>query len=137
MAMWLGSFLSAILIFAFAIHTPAQKNDDEVISVDSSIVVMNASVTDAAGKAVTSLNSKLFHVFEDGQEQEIKSFEAEDTPFAAVILLDTSGSMEDRVTLARGAAIQFLDGLRNEDFAAIYNFDSKVEMVQDFQIHGQ
>ena len=129
---WLGSFPSAILIFAFAIHTPAQKNDDEVISVDSSIVVMNASVTDTAGKAVTNLNSKLFHVFEDGQEQEIKSFEAEDTPFAAVILLDTSGSMEDRVTLARGAAIQFLDGLRNEDFAAIYNFDSKVEMVQDF-----
>ena len=132
MARWLGSFLPAILLFAFAIYTPAQKNDDEVISVDSSIVVMNAAVTDAAGKAVTSLNSKLFHVFEDGQEQEIKSFEAENTPFAAVILLDTSGSMEDRVTLARGAAIQFLDGLRNEDFAAIYNFDSKVEMVQDF-----
>jgi Ca-activated chloride channel family protein len=75
---------------------------------------------------------KHFRVLEDGVEQEIKSFEAQETPFAAIILLDTSGSMEERVTLARAAAIQFLAGLRGEDFVAIYNFDSKVELVQDF-----
>ena len=109
----------------------AQK-DDDVISVDSSIVVMNATITDASGKAVSGLTQKQFRVFEDGVEHEIVTFETEETPFAAVILLDTSGSMEQRVSLARAAAIQFLDGLRSGDSTAIYNFDSKVEMVQDF-----
>jgi hypothetical protein len=27
---------------------------------------------------------------------------------------------------------QFLDGLRDEDVAAVYRFDSKVERIQDF-----
>ncbi len=34
--------------------------------------------------------------------------------------------------MARSAAINFLDGLRSNDVAAIYNFDSKVSLVQDF-----
>ncbi|HQZ95163.1 MAG TPA: VWA domain-containing protein [Pyrinomonadaceae bacterium] len=123
--------LAILSILIFHVTSDAQ-NDDEVISVDSSIVVMNATITDASGKAVEGLNRKLFKVFEDGVEQEIVMFASEETPFAAVILLDTSGSMEQRVTLARSAAIQFLSGLRRDDNAAIYNFDSKVKLVQDF-----
>src|SRR5574341_1309782 len=57
---------------------------------------------------------------------------AEETPFAAAILLDTSGSMETRLTLGRSAAIRFLDGLRDEDVAAVYSFDTKVEQWGDF-----
>ena len=121
-----------LITFFFQLNSPAQTDDDEVITVDSSIVVMNASITDAAGKAVGGLTQKNFKVFEDGVEQAIRSFDAEETPFAAVILLDTSGSMESRVTLARSAAIQFLGGLRPNDVAAIYNFDAKVQMVQEF-----
>jgi Ca-activated chloride channel family protein len=49
-----------------------------------------------------------------------------------VVLLDTSGSMESRLTLARSAAIRFLDRLRDEDVAAVYKFDSKVEQIQEF-----
>src|SRR5436189_5339943 len=96
----IGLVFLVILQFGFPIYSNGQNKDEDVISVDSAIVVMNAAVTDASGKAVRGLSAKLFHIFEDGQEQEIKSFEAEETPFAAVILLDTSGSMEQRVTLA-------------------------------------
>ncbi len=124
---------SILLATSFLIsNLNAQTDDDEIISVDSSIVVLNATITDASGKAVGGLGQKYFHVFEDGKEQTIVSFQAEETPFAAIILLDTSGSMEERVSLARSAAIQFLDGLRIDDAAAIYNFDSKVRKVQDF-----
>src|SRR5258708_3371572 len=134
----LRSFLKAsinlvfpiFVISLFTLNTIAQN--DDVISVDSSIVVVNAAVTDTSGKAVGGLNLKQFHVFEDGTEQSIQSFEAEETPFAAVILLDTSGSMEERVALARAAAIQFINGLRANDVASIYNFDSKVDLIQDF-----
>lgn len=108
------------------------QDDDEIIRVDSSIVILNATVTDARGKPVFGLKQNHFQVFEDGKEQKIEFFETEETPFAAVILIDTSGSMEERVSLARSAAIRFLEGLRFDDVTAIYNFDSKVSLVQDF-----
>src|SRR3954452_17432374 len=112
-----------ILFLAVSLNSFAQVNDDSLIDIDTSIVVLNASITDASGKAAGGLNRKLFHIFEDGVEQTIESFQAEETPFAAVILLDTSGSMEERVTLARSAAIRLLDKLRTQDNAAIYNFN--------------
>ncbi|MGI8469886.1 MAG: VWA domain-containing protein [Pyrinomonadaceae bacterium] len=120
---------SSILFFSFNILA---QRDDEIIKVDSSLVVLNATVTDTSGKPVFGLKNNQFTIFEDGKPQEISLFETESAPFAAVILIDTSGSMEERVNLARSAAIRFLDGLRADDSAAIYNFDSKISLVQDF-----
>jgi Ca-activated chloride channel homolog len=123
-------FCLASILVALPQYSWAQ--DDEELRVDSSIVVLNASIKDANGRHVSGLKQAQFKVFEDGVEQNIEIFSAEETPFAAVILLDTSGSMEERVSLARSAAIRFLDGLRPADNAAIFRFDSKVELVQDF-----
>jgi Ca-activated chloride channel homolog len=111
----------------------SSEDQDDVIKVSTDLVVVNVTVLDRAGKFVPRLKRTDFHLFEDGTEQKISSFSAEETPFAAAILLDTSGSMETRLTLGRGAAIRFLDGLRDEDVAAVYNFDAKVEQIQDFQ----
>lgn len=127
--------LRAFPAFVVLILTPfssAFAQDDDIISVDSSIVVVNAAITDPSGKAVVGLDQRLFHIFENGVEQKVASFGAESTPFAAVILIDTSGSMGQNVSLARSAGLRFLDGLRGDDFVAVYNFDSRVEMVQDF-----
>lgn len=121
-------FLSVILFHGFLFA----QDDDEPIKVESSLVVVNATITDAKGKPVAGLKQNQFQIFEDGKEQKIEFFAAEKTPFAAVILLDSSGSMEQRVSLARSAAIQFLDRLRMDDVTAIYNFDSKISLVQDF-----
>jgi Ca-activated chloride channel family protein len=74
-------------------------------------------------------------IFEDGKQipaEQIASFSLHDSPFASVVLLDTSGSMENRLSLARSAAIRFLDRLRADDVAAVYKFDFKVERVQEF-----
>jgi Ca-activated chloride channel family protein len=106
--------------------------DEEVFKVDSSLIVVNATITDANGKPAAGLQKDRFSIFEDGVQQKIEFFSAEETPFAAVILLDTSGSMEERVSMARAAAIRFLAGIRDSDVAAIYRFDSKVVLVQDF-----
>jgi Ca-activated chloride channel homolog len=123
--------LAVLLICIFTSFAFAQ-NDDEIIKVDSSLVVLNATITDANNKAVTNLKQNHFKIFEDGVEQEISLFEAQETPFAAVVLLDTSGSMENRISLARASAINFLNGLRGEDNVAIYSFDSKINLIQDF-----
>src|SRR6267154_3368303 len=108
------------------------KQDDDVVRVNTDLVVLNATVIDKDGKFISGLKRSDFKVFEDGAEQQVAGFTAEETPFAAAILLDTSGSMETRLTLGRSAAIRFLDGLRDEDVAAVYNFDVKVEQMQDF-----
>jgi Ca-activated chloride channel family protein len=110
----------------------AQDQDVDVVRVNTDLVVLNATVIDKNGKFVSGLKRSDFKVFEDGSEQQLAGFTAEETPFAAAILLDTSGSMETRLTLGRSAAIRFLDGLRDEDVAAVYNFDIKVEQMQDF-----
>jgi Ca-activated chloride channel family protein len=111
----------------------AQKDDDEeVVRVNSDLVVLNVTVTDGQGLYVHKLSRPDFKIFEDGREQRITLFSVEETPFAAAILLDTSGSMETRLTLARAAAIRFLEGLREEDVASVYHFGSDVEQLQDF-----
>lgn len=108
------------------------RAQDDIIKVDSSLVVLNAAVLGADGNSVEGLRRDQFHIFEDGAEQPITLFQTEETPFAAVILLDTSGSMETRISLARSAAIKFLEGLRPGDATAIYTFDSKLDQLQDF-----
>ncbi len=108
------------------------QDTGSVIKVDSATVVLNATILDAQGKFVSGLRQDQFSVLENGRAQVISYFSAADTPFAAAILIDTSGSMESRLSMARSAAINFLDGLRSEDSAAVYRFASTVELVQDF-----
>lgn len=125
--------MALLFILFFSLVTVAQ--DDDVVRVNSDLVVLNVTVTDKAGQYVKSLKKSDFKVFEDGVEidpKTIQSFSLQESPYAAVVLLDSSGSMEDRFTIARSAAIRFLDGLRPEDVAAVYKFDSKVERVQEF-----
>jgi Ca-activated chloride channel homolog len=122
---------AALLFLGGGVSVFAQS-DDEPIKIDSSLVVLNATVLDEKGLPVVGLRQKSFHVLEDGVEQKLQFFESEETPFAAVILIDSSGSMEERMMMARSAAITFLGGLREDDMAAIYNFDSNVKLIQDF-----
>lgn len=123
--------LFALILCVFFVSANFAQVEDS-IKVESSLVVLNATVTDLKGNAVGNLSQTQFKIFEDGREQKIDFFEAQKTPFAAVILIDTSGSMETRISMARAAAINFLDGLRADDVTAIFNFDTKVMPVQDF-----
>lgn len=125
------SLLACLVLCPVAAHAQ-QEDEDEVVRVNSDLVVLNVTVTDAQGLYVHKLSRPDFKIFEDGREQRLTLFSVEETPFAAAILLDTSGSMETRLTLARAAAIRFLEGLREEDVASVYNFDSTVEQLQDF-----
>ena len=124
-----------LVILCLCALTVVAQDDDDVIRVDTDLVVLNVTVTDKAGQYVKGLKKSDFKIFENGVEVQpnlIASFSIQESPYAAVVLLDSSGSMEARFSLARSAAIRFLDGLRPEDVAAVYRFDSKVERVQEF-----
>ena len=128
--------LALLVIATFASPTTLRsKQDDDVIRTNTELVVLNVTVTDKGGQYVPGLRLSDFTIFEDGKQvpiEVISSFSVYESPFASVVLLDTSGSMESRLSLARSAAIRFLDRLRDEDVAAVYKFDSKVEQVQEF-----
>jgi Ca-activated chloride channel homolog len=124
--------LLAILIVSTSVVV---AQDDDVVRTNTDLVVLNLTVTDKSGQYAKGLKLSDFKIFEDGVEVKqdaIKNFSLQEAPYAAVVLLDSSGSMEERFTIARSAAIRFLDGLRPEDVAAVYRFDSKVERVQEF-----
>jgi len=96
--------------------------EDDVVRVNTDLVVLNLTVTDKSGQYVKGLKGSDFKVYENGVEVQpnmIASFSVQEAPYAAVVLLDRSGSMEARFSLARSAAIRFLDGLRPEDVAAV------------------
>lgn len=126
------SLLTMLIVSAVAV---VAQDDDDVVRTDTDLVVLNLTVTDKSGQYVKGLKLSDFKIYEDGVEVKkelIASFSLQEAPYAAVVLLDSSGSMEERFTIARSAAIRFLDGLRPEDVAAVYRFDSKVERVQEF-----
>src|SRR5688500_4504119 len=125
-------FLLAIMLVSASLAT---AQDDDVVRTNTDLVVLNVTVTDKAGQYVKGLKRSDFKLLIDGVEVDptaIPGFSFQEAPYAAVLLLDSSGSMETRFSLARSAAIRFLDGLRPEDVTAVYRFDSKVERVQDF-----
>ncbi len=127
------------LVIVISILTSANsvqaQQDDDVVRITSDLVVLNVTVTDHAGQYVPGLLRTDFKIFEDGKEVPLSSFagfSVQETPFASVVLLDSSGSMESRLSLARSAAIRFLDELRDEDVAAVYKFDTRIEQLRDF-----
>src|SRR5215207_8033121 len=101
-------FILAVLWFNVAVVV---AQDDDVVRVNTDLVVLNVTVTDKAGQYVRALQASDFKVFEDGSQVDprmIVGFALQQSPYASVVLIDSSGSMEQRLALARSAAIRFL-----------------------------
>ena len=64
--------------------------------------------------------------------QEITFFSRRQLPIALALLIDTSASMDERMTTAQEAAIGFARRLRPEDLAEVIDFDSRVDILQSF-----
>jgi VWFA-related protein len=94
-------------------------------------VVMWVSATDKQGNFVTDLDREDFKIYEDGTEQKILDFYREDRPITMGILLDSSGSMDEKLDEVHEAARSFVDTLRPEDRAMVIDFDDKVFLVED------
>ena len=94
-------------------------------------VVLWVSATDKQDNLVTDLQREDFQIFEDGAEQQILDFYREDRPITMGILLDSSGSMHEKLKEVHKAAASFVDTLRPEDRAMLIDFDDKVFLVED------
>jgi Ca-activated chloride channel homolog len=106
---------------------------DDVISLETNLIVVNVTVTDTLENYVSGLKIDDFKILEDTNPQRILDLTVEEAPFAVAILLDASGSMGNKLSLARAACGNFLSGLRDGDMAAVYSFSGfKVKTLQDF-----
>ena len=106
-------------------QTPAFRAGVDVVS-------LNVTVTDRDQRFVTDLEQGDFVVFEDGVQQEVAFFTRTQLPIALALLIDTSASMDERMSTAQEAAIGFSQRLRPEDLAEIIDFDSRADVLQDF-----
>lgn len=100
------------------------------------VVSLNVTVTTSDQQFVTDLQQDDFLVFEDGVKQEVSFFTHSQLPIALALLLDTSASMEDKMSTAQEAAVGFARRLRSEDVAQVIDFDSRVNILQTFTNDG-
>jgi Ca-activated chloride channel family protein len=108
------------------------SEQEDVVTLRADLVVVNVTVTDAAGQYAHGLKQADFALLEDDAAQTINSFSSEESPFAAALLIDMSGSMEYKFGQVRGAAAAFVDRIRDDDQVAVYGFNNKVRQIQDF-----
>ncbi|HLG14078.1 MAG TPA: VWA domain-containing protein [Blastocatellia bacterium] len=110
----------------------AEQKVDEPVRLHSDLVVLSVSVLNATGEYARGLAARDFTVLEDGAQQSLNSFSAEEAPFAAAILVDMSVSMERKFGLVRAAAASFIEHIRDNDQVAVFGFNDKIRLFQDF-----
>ena len=71
-------------------------------------VPIYATVLDGQRRLVTDLQREDFEVYDNGKLQTLTNFVSETTPFTAVVMLDTSGSMTLNLDFVKMAAEEFL-----------------------------
>jgi Ca-activated chloride channel family protein len=98
----------------------------------SGLARVQARVTDRNGRAVSGLTAKDFTVTEDGAERAVREVRPATAPFNLVLLLDVSGSVEERIDFIRKAALNFLNTASPQDRIAIVSFRDDVQLVSDF-----
>jgi VWFA-related protein len=108
-----------------------------VSSVAPQLLRFNASVMDRNGRAIGGLSESDFNVFENGIERKVTNVTPANEPFNLVLLLDVSGSVEERIDFIRKAARDFLKTANAQDRIAIISFRDDIQIISDFSTDRQ
>lgn len=117
--------------------SPPPKREQEitpgdVISVETTEVMLPVSVRDTNGKLVTALTRDDFRVFEDNREQPLRDLALRQVPVDAVLMIDASSSAARNLDDFRRAAEGFAARLGPEDRISLIKFDDSVQLLQDW-----
>jgi len=133
------NFIVIAILLCLSAFSQIGYAQDDVIRVDTELVIVPATVLDREGRYVTNLRKEDFQIFENGVEQEITIFEPIEKPFTILFLLDTSGSMNNKMAHLARAANAFVNQLRPNDQIIVALFDdwvdvlSEVKSIKDFR----
>ena len=103
-----------------------------VSSVAPQLMRFNASVTDRNGRAIGGMRETDFTVWENGIERRVTNVAPANEPFNLVLLLDVSGSVEERMDFIRKAARDFLRTTSPQDRISIISFRDDIQVISDF-----
>jgi Ca-activated chloride channel family protein len=108
-----------------------------VIRKSVDLVLVPVTVTDPMQRLVTGLTQDNFQVFENKQQQEIKHFSSEDAPVSLGIIVDTSGSMANKMDRVREAVKEFCDSANPQDEFFVITFSDEPHLVHSFSNSAQ
>jgi Ca-activated chloride channel family protein len=125
---------AALLLFCAAAIAVAQE---PVFKVDVRLVRLLATVKNAAGDLVGSLEARDFTVKDNGVAQEIAVFEHQTTqPLSITLLIDTSASTGKDLKYETASVNKFLNALVREgnpsDSVSLYAFSYDVTLLHSF-----
>jgi VWFA-related protein len=137
-------FLTAIICLAGGMSSAQQTppvDSGTVIRSETRVVLVDAVVTDKKGAYVRDLKQKDFKVYEDGKEQQIKSFAFEADPNSPlstqprylILLFDNSTVPPAEQHYARDAAAKFIDANAAPNrMMAVVNYGGSMVIAQNF-----
>jgi len=111
------------------------QDSDEVVKVETNLTNLFFTAADKNRRFISSLKAEDIRVLEDGQPQEIFTFQQNiDLPLSIAILIDTSRSEERTLPDEKIAARAFLEDVlkAQRDEAAILSFTGETTLEQGF-----
>jgi VWFA-related protein len=102
--------------------------EGDVIRFDTALVTVPVTVMDRNGRYVPLLRREQFRLMENGVEQKIAYFATTDSPFTVVLLIDTSGSTDFRLSDIQDAAMKFVERLKPTDSVMVMSFDDRIQV---------
>jgi Ca-activated chloride channel homolog len=99
---------------------------------DSTVVLVNVTITDGRGRAITGLQKESFRIFEEKAEQAVRYFSYEEAPVSVALVLDFSRSMTSKFRHLQEAVAQFLQVANPEDEFCLIEFRDRAELSIGF-----
>lgn len=121
----------------FSASSPCQDAAEYKVRVETSLVLIPVTVTDAQNRFVLGLEKKDFHLSEDTAEQNIAHFSGEDAPLSVGLVFDESGSMDYKLRTSQAAVAQFLKTMNAEDETFLVEFSDSATLSVGFTSHTQ
>jgi Ca-activated chloride channel homolog len=122
--------LTAFAVFLAISPVGAQR----VFRAGVDLATFGVTITDKKGQLIGDLTKDDFEIFEDGKKQSIEFFAHGDGDAALTmhlgLMIDASGSMQNDMKLAQGAAIKFLNMLPDAEDITLVDFDTQVRITR-------
>jgi Ca-activated chloride channel family protein len=117
-----------LILFALCAYS------QDALRVDVNLVNVFATVQNDRGEFVTGLRADDFRVYDDDIEQQISVFEKEGNVESAIaILLDTSGSTVDVLSMMKKGTLEFAQEKKRLDELCVLSFGTAVHLIHDFR----
>jgi Ca-activated chloride channel family protein len=127
--------MARLLVLWLAAGATLLAGGQPTFRAEAELVTLGVTVADRRGNSLADLTIADFEVFEDGARQNVTFFargadQKSAPPLHVGLLFDTSGSMGQDITLARSAAVKFLNTLQEAVDITLVDFDTEVRVAR-------